>query len=1151
MTTPPVPGRLIVLRASRLEALLAPLDELLRSQAPASPLQPQTVVAAHPGMRQWLAGALARHRGREDIVANLDIVLPSTFLDGLAREVLGTEATSHQAWRRETLRWHLHALLAEPGDPVLEAALADDHDGLRRFQLADRLARIHGQYMAYRPDWLRAWAAGRSAFAEEGFHPGLWRRLYRRLRPHPHRGEQLEALRRKLEQGAPPALPDDPLHVFGLSHLAPAELEVFAALARWRPVVFHVPDPCREYWMGLRGERERLRQLAEAPYSEESEALLLEQDHPLLAAWGRLGQHFLLQLQELPIDLDLRNHHDQRDDAPKHLLDRLQESIRRLEPALAADDPRAPAERRADPSLRVHRCHTRLRELEVLRDALLQARVDDPTIEPADIVVMAPDIRAYVPLLPVVFGPAGDPAQPLPWHLADVAVADTSPLLAAFRRVLALPVSRATAPELVDLLAQPDVARRLGLDEDAIATLARRLGDARAAWALDPGFRAAFGVPAREEHTLAWAMDRLVSAFVHGDEDAVTVHALADGSEIASVPAVAAGGAPGLAALDHLLQQLAAMRADAAAALRAKDWAARLQERLDALIAPDPADDGSRTAMETLRGILHALAAEPEDAGENPPLSYAVVRRWIEEKLDALSARQRFLAGGMTVCGMVPQRAIPFRIVAVLGLDEGEFPRNDVDAGLDPIRRPGLRRLGDRDTRSDDRYLFLETVMSARDRLHLSWRGRDAKDDSLRNPAAPLVELMAALPPPPKPAAGGVTPPPDWRVDHPLQPFDARYYAEGGDPRLYTFAAGWSGVGKGGAAPEAAGAGAGAGADVAAPPAHDGDAPVHLQLDELRQRFRDPAKARLARDLRARLDGLEEEALAEDEPLEETLAPLDRAARGLLLAALRDPARRIDPSPPRHLVRGGVLPAGRLGERAWAGEVERAQILLAAIEERPETTSLFSPVLADEFADAPLRRDFGRYRIDGRPSGVHERDGIAWVFAAFPHVDREHDLGFGERLPLFLVWALLRLAPENAERRVRLCLLLKHSARARGERYPWQRAIAEWDEAWVHADADLRKLLSGALEQHVSTLLEHAVAPPPTWFPRTASAVVTGRDAEEAWQQERAYTPGYARLLGRGLGFAEGSGEEAALRLRARRLAEAILWPLTAEEEGA
>ncbi|MBP6596999.1 MAG: exodeoxyribonuclease V subunit gamma, partial [Arenimonas sp.] len=189
-----------VFRASRLEALLKPLDHLLTTQAPASALAPQTVVAAHPGMRQWLAGALARERGAGSIVANLDIVLPTTFLDGLARQVLGENAVSPRGWRREWLRWRIHELLDAPSDPALQVYLTGPDRALRRFQLADRLARIYIQYMAYRPDWLEDWSYTPPTFEAAGFHPALWRQLRQALKE-PHRGERLAELGAKLRAG--------------------------------------------------------------------------------------------------------------------------------------------------------------------------------------------------------------------------------------------------------------------------------------------------------------------------------------------------------------------------------------------------------------------------------------------------------------------------------------------------------------------------------------------------------------------------------------------------------------------------------------------------------------------------------------------------------------------------------------------------------------------------------------------------------------------------------------------------------------------------------------------------------------------------------------------------------------------------------------
>lgn len=1112
-----------VFRASRLEALLEPLDHLLTTQAPESPLAPQTVVAAHPGMRQWLAGALARRRGAGGIVANLDIVLPTTFLDGLARQVQGGDAVSPRGWRREALRWRIHEVLAAPPDAALAAYLSGPDAALRRFQLADRLARIYIQYMAYRPDWLNDWAYSRPAFEGAGFHPALWRQVRQALNEL-HRGERLADLAAKLRAGPLDVGAADPLHVFGISHLAPAELGVLQALAVHRPVVFYLPDPCREYWAGLRSERARLLELARDPHGDDANAYFLDQGHPLLAAWGRLGQHFMLSMQQLDAAIDMRHFRDERESdlEPTSLLERTQESVRRLAPALMAEDLRPRNLRLQDRSLRVHACHSRLRELEALRDALLRERAERPDLDPADIVVMAPDIAAYLPLLPSVFGEAGRAEGPLPYHLADVPMGRAQPLFAAFRQLLSLPSTRLTAPELIDFLGQPAVMRRLGLDDGSLDTLTQWLANARAAWGLDPEFRDAIGVPPTEEHTLAWAMDRLVAGFIHGSEDPDTVLHLADGDALVPVPGVTGSAAASLGALDHLLQQLAGLRNDAAAERLASEWARRLEERLDALFLPDLSDPAAAEAMDQLRSLVRALASEPGEL--DPSLTFPVVKQWLEERLSAVPERQRFLAGGITVCGMVPQRAIPFRVVAVLGLNEGEYPRNDVDAGLDPIGRPGLRRLGDRDVRSDDRYLFLETLMSARDALHLSYVAFDAVSGTARNPAAPLTELVSALPP--GDVAADEVLAPAWRVDHPLQPFDARYF-DGSDPRLFSFRSEFAGMVGGVAVPTTL---------LRADPPPPETELRQVSLSELRRYFRDPARVLLAGRLQARLDALDETGLLEDEPLEPRLGRLDSPARALCLQALRDPLTPLPVQAPETMRLAGLLPAAGLGDAAWKQEIEAVQALVNTARARTDLAPLLASGLPE--TTLPLRRDFGRFQLTGELTTGYDSGDTLWVFDVFPHRDREADLDLRDRLPLFLSWALVRLAPENASRPVRLAALVKKPGTK------WQDGIAKWDADFLAANADGQNYMRRDLEERVLELLSMWARPAthPAWyFPRASSVLAAGKDdADGAWRVERAYAPGYARLLGRGLDFEDDTADFAHLNEQAQRLAELL-----------
>lgn len=1157
---------IIVYRASRLEALLAPLDGLLQAAPPAGMLAPQVVVAAHPGMRHWLLGELARHRGRRGVVANLEVVLPSSWLDGLAKAVLGADAVAVAPYRRAHLRWRIHELLGELPEAALQAYLRGDDASRRRFQLADRLAHVFSQYLVYRPDWLANWRRDGGAEPVEPILGPLWHRLRHDI-GQPHRGERMRALLDAL--AADPGSHDDqPLHLFGLSHLAPAELAVVRAVARRRLVVFYLPDPCREYWGGLIDPRLALRaQAGLDAFGGDSESWFFEQErqHPLLARWGRLGQHFVMALHDDDgPGIDERHWQDrpEADIAPANRLDRVQESIRRLAPELMDTDLRADgalAGERADASLRVHACHTRLRELEVLRDQLLRALDDDRTLKPSDIVVMAPDIRAYVPLLPAVFGEPGERAGPLPYHLADVPLASAHPVFSAFQRLLSLPMSRLSAPELVDLASEPAIARRHRFAAEDLPLVARWLSEARVAWALDAGHRRRVGVPAIDEHTLAWGLDRLIGGYVFGeigDAEAQAV-ALADGEQLAPLPGIGGPGAELLGRLDRLLRELAAFIDTAAATHRAGDWATRLAAHVEALLDVDRGDAGAVDARVQLTRIIAELASEPADAGLDPVLDYSVVRDVLSDKLAAVPERQRFLMGGVTVCGMVPQRAIPFKVVAVLGLNDGEFPRAAADAGLDPMSRQ--RRIGDRDARTDDRYLFLETLMSARQRLHLSYIGEGVRDGKRKNPAPPLAELLAALD-----AAAGIAPDDGkaerpWRIRHPLQPFDRRYFlAEGerdndNDARLFSYSRRDLAMARREGRPpppfyDGAGAASGSGPDE--------DAIIPLR--ELLAYYRDPARQVLSERLRLRLDALEDDRLADSEPLEARFEAIDRVGRRLFLEAAQHGHLSLPDQAPAWLRLTGLLPPGRPGGQAWQEEQKKVGALIAAARQHP----LFAGDTLPPRSAIKLMRRIGRWQVGGELTRIHRADDADWLVDVFPRKKEkekltEDALGFKERIPAFIEWALLRLSLPR-ERPVRLCLLTE------SQDAPWQQSINDWDRSMASAgDAEAGRMRAD-LEARLDGLIafwDGAQSQPRWYFPKTswcAVEVSTARRAagstgepiapdnrvsfaftgNERSAGERDYAPGYARVLAGEIDFAEGTDarrelDEAALHLRA------------------
>ncbi len=1191
---------LVIYRASRLEDLVPPLAGLLQVTWPENPLESQTIIAAHPAMRQWLTGELARRTPR-GVVANIEVVLASSWIERQAQQRLAAQAVSLPRYRRQQLRWVIHGLLGDPArvagfsDARVAAYLAalpgkaSDAAGqaIRRFQLADRLAAQYSRYLVYRPDWLRSWEQGRFDAASRGdaatrelesrFLGPLWRHIADRLGE--HRGGLVARLVR--------ALRDDPqprqaLHVFGLSHLPDSELAVLRAYSETALVALYAPDPCREFWGGLRQPLHDYRQAEQLALDQAGEGdYWRDQDHPLLARWGRLGQHFFSALadQEGQVLEDVRHWRDQQETTGGNRLQRLQSGIRMLSlPAVSGrpEDAEWQQSERYDASLRVHACHTRLRELEVLRDALLDAQQQD-AIRPGEMVVMAPDIQAYLPLIPAVFGEPGDARERLlPYHLADVPVARSHRLFTALRRLLDLPTQRISAPEVLDLLAMPEIQRRFGLDADAVDTLGEWLRQSRVAWALDAEHRASFGVPALSEHSFAWAMDRLLAGYLMSDaaegDRECAVH-LPDGTELLPISAVQGNAAEALGALDGLLQELQAWSDLAGSTCPASEWAQLLDTRLDALFRIDRRDAAAREAWDALKRFVRSLETEALPVHENPLLHFAVVRELLVERLDSVPERQRFLLGGITFCGMVPQRAIPFRLVAVLGLAEGEFPRGGSDGGIDLMSR--LRRVGDRDVRSDDRYLFLETLMSARSRLHLSFIGEGVKDGKPRNPAAPLAELIAELD-----REAGLTHDSDaalrpWLVRHPLQPFDARYFSDE-DPRLFSYSQRYAGMQSPGQA----------GSTPAALPFLQASAlppdalPLPMSLAELSHFYRDPARNLLERRLKLRLDALDEDRLSDTEPLEARIERLASVARRLFFDTVLpqwfegpdwqdgvwQPAQA-----PDWIRLGGLLPTGRLGEAAWQAEVLTINALAQAAHDSGlvgrESARLGSSADIDLALDLQTGMAEPVARLTGRVAWVfplelngHQGLQILRVFPASGGkpgaLKTESELHFGERVPMFIDWTALRLQSarnHGAAMPVRITSLVKGAA-------PWCDAINAWDARWLAAEAGQADIMLDDLRQRLRRLLgwwQAAQQRPELYFPRSSWMAVAGDDQQEAdhklvkrirdvWAGgnratgERDFGAGYSRLLGGELHFEVESDDLHDLQLFAYQLKSCI-----------
>ena len=716
---------------NRLERLAERLAVDLASGPLEDPLAPELIVVPHPGMGRWLQRELARHWG---IAMRLDLPLPGRLIWRIATGLTGIEE-SDRHYEVGPLAFRIQQQLdawARVGWRGAPRGMPQPRDALARWSLAERLAGLYDQYLVYRPDWIRAWDSGsdaRGVPAQGAWQGQLWRVLRQGART-PHRAEVLDRAMRALDKPAPATRVPLPsrLSIFGVSTLPEPYLLFFAQLARHTGVGWYHPDPSAAYWGDIVSGRERasavlrLRRLGRrAPDAH------LDTSHPLLASLGGIGRDFVRSLHGQGIAV-IADEDAFEVPATETLLGWLQAGIVLLDPAHAP-----PPVLGTPPDVQVHSCPTRLREVEVLHDVLLGLFQEMDGLRPHEIVVMSPRPTEYAPLVRAVFD-AAPAARHVPYTIADRSLAAMHPLPALLLELLDLPDERFAATRVLGWLATPTIARRFGVDEDGQEWLRVLVADAGIRWGLDGEARAAAGSTDSPLYTWRFGLERLLLGYACGPA-AELVEGRSPHAGVEGAAALAVG------ALASFVEGLAEWSERLRAPRPAAAWAATLTELAGAFMDRVGADEAEAAGHAAIAAVLEAWEADAL-AGDSAalPIEPGVMRAALAARLEQVPTLQSFPGQGVTVCAMVPMRNLPFRVVCLLGLDGGEFPRVAKATGLDlMIQSP---RPGDRSLTADDRYLFLEALMSAREHLHLSYVGREGRDLAKRPPGAVLSELL-------------------------------------------------------------------------------------------------------------------------------------------------------------------------------------------------------------------------------------------------------------------------------------------------------------------------------------------------------------------------------------------------------------------------
>lgn len=638
--------------------------------------------------------------------------------------------------------------------------------------LSSQIAQVFAGYVTYRADWLRVWGQGKflnlpvlckdkpewliERFAEmQIWQAWLWKTLFKDV----FEAREAEVTRFWSALKADPSLTKKlprSVTIFTVIQLPPAELMFLRQLAQYVDVALLHYNPSQEYWADLVDARWLQRR-----QSEHGDGTELRETHPLLTRMGKQSRDvfkLLVQLaggefvegepfqgvQEIWQDAFVQNEQAQ---APT-VLQHIQQHALDLSNVKDWDfDP-------TDHSLAIHACHSTLRQLEVLREEIIQWLGADVAAserrKPSDILVLVPDLNDVAPLIRAVFPSSASYGEHAEIHVPIEITGLTSPEVDALWQALTgrfnLLAGRLSCETLLDWLALLPVQQSYGLSVDQVTRMGELLVEA--------GFRRGFdgehlsrtllSHDADVRFTLRFALDRLILGMAM-PVDTMYVDCLPmttlmrDDFELVAV-------------LEQIFQELNLHRGQLLLQRGVSEWLAILRTELQQAFASERDTRGWTSIIQALddmeKNANAALVAKAHlDEKEITKNNLQLPLRFVLEELQSTltqAMQSSIPTGSVTFARLGTMRPLPYRLIAVLNLDTGKFPKReqkntfDLIGALPPV-------IGDRARTEDDLGAFLDALLLASEACWLFYNGQDVQDDQPRLPAAPVQELMDFL----------------------------------------------------------------------------------------------------------------------------------------------------------------------------------------------------------------------------------------------------------------------------------------------------------------------------------------------------------------------------------------------------------------------
>lgn len=726
--------------ATTLEALAEQFStEVLGNRPPVLDLQPVTVVNQTRGVADWLRMFLAR-RDSNGIAMNLDMQLPAQFVRKTLNSIFQLEP--HAMPDDNSDKWRIFRELVEnpAGYKELRSFLGNGDSGgsdatdrmVKAWQLSGKVADLFDRYQLVWHPLIKRWrsVSDPEALRDSNENERWMCRLFRNCFPDGSRCYS-EYLHKFIEDttiypAGDTAQNPATVNVFGVGAMRSAWFRFFHELGRrgFCHVNFFYLMPSREYISDQKSHREIRND------EEEVEGNRILQNNI------RQGRLFFNTLLDTCPDFGYDGSEEPAENSAP-ALERLQSEIRSLTDRSAGE--LAPFTIAAeDDSIAIHSCHSMRRQVEVLHDQLLRAFSADPTLLPSDVLVMAPDIDAFAPYIHSVFSEHPN----LAWRISicDRAPIASSAILTSFIAILESISGQCTAEEILALLEHPAIQKRRSITHASLPTIRQWVKQAGICWGTDAEHHEEVVNCKFREFSWQYGLQRIMMGLARTASDDLDEDGIAQlNMENASTEL--------LFAFSSFVNDFMDLRREILDSHTFEEWRDILCRAADTFVTGGAQDSESQNESNALRLAINTLTQSAQKCQFEHTATLPLIIEMLREYFSAPANSHNFISDKMTFCAMRPMRSIPKRIIALLGMNEGAFPKTSRNLGFDlskSLTTPNdIPEPEDKYTSThEERYLFLETIFAAREKLWFFYDGCKSFNEEKLQCAPPLAELI-------------------------------------------------------------------------------------------------------------------------------------------------------------------------------------------------------------------------------------------------------------------------------------------------------------------------------------------------------------------------------------------------------------------------